>query len=138
LKYSGSKLLIRELPSIFDGSARAKAQPQDDSKATLAPKVPLCDLYHTRNITRSTILQYLILVLWGVTCIKWCGALVVLATKSLTYCWPNLVTMCACMCVQWFTFFSLCKSHFSLQKVVLILIISKFTSEYGIWYLCRM
>lgn len=38
--YSGSKLLIRELPSIFDGSARVKAQPQDDSKATLAPKVP--------------------------------------------------------------------------------------------------
>lgn len=35
----GSELLIHELPSIFDGSARAKAQPQDDSKATLAPKV---------------------------------------------------------------------------------------------------
>ncbi|KAE8022018.1 hypothetical protein FH972_007858 [Carpinus fangiana] len=35
----GSKLLIRELPSIFDGSARVKAQPQDDSKATLAPKI---------------------------------------------------------------------------------------------------
>jgi hypothetical protein len=38
---AGSKLLIRELPSIFDGSAREKAQPQDDSKATLAPKVVL-------------------------------------------------------------------------------------------------
>jgi len=36
---SGSELLIRELPSILDGSARLKAQPQDDSKATLAPKV---------------------------------------------------------------------------------------------------
>uniref|UniRef100_A0A2C9WJR1 methionyl-tRNA formyltransferase n=1 Tax=Manihot esculenta TaxID=3983 RepID=A0A2C9WJR1_MANES len=35
----GSKLLIHELPSILDGSARAKAQPQDDSKATLAPKI---------------------------------------------------------------------------------------------------
>ncbi|KAI4346959.1 hypothetical protein L6164_007817 [Bauhinia variegata] len=35
----GSKLLIRELPSIFDGSARVKAQPQDHSKATLAPKI---------------------------------------------------------------------------------------------------
>ena len=36
---AGSELLIRELPSILDGSARLKAQPQDDSKATLAPKV---------------------------------------------------------------------------------------------------
>ncbi|PWZ31500.1 Methionyl-tRNA formyltransferase [Zea mays] len=35
----GSKLLINELPSILDGSAKDKAQPQDDSKATLAPKV---------------------------------------------------------------------------------------------------
>ncbi|KAF8100008.1 hypothetical protein N665_0233s0010 [Sinapis alba] len=35
----GSKLLIRELPSIFDGSAKLKAVPQDDSKATLAPKI---------------------------------------------------------------------------------------------------
>ncbi|XP_058087354.1 uncharacterized protein LOC131234465 isoform X5 [Magnolia sinica] len=35
----GSKLLIRELPSIFDGSAKLKAQVQDDSKATLAPKI---------------------------------------------------------------------------------------------------
>ncbi|PKI58040.1 hypothetical protein CRG98_021533 [Punica granatum] len=35
----GSTLLIRELPSICDGSAQAKAQPQDDSKATLAPKI---------------------------------------------------------------------------------------------------
>ncbi|KAJ9173015.1 hypothetical protein P3X46_016193 [Hevea brasiliensis] len=35
----GSKLLIHELPAIFDGSARANAQPQDDSKATLAPKI---------------------------------------------------------------------------------------------------
>ncbi|KAJ1284819.1 hypothetical protein BS78_03G234700 [Paspalum vaginatum] len=34
----GSKLLINELPSILDGSAKEKAQPQDDSKATLAPK----------------------------------------------------------------------------------------------------
>ncbi|XP_019182422.1 PREDICTED: uncharacterized protein LOC109177509 [Ipomoea nil] len=35
----GSKLLIQELPSIFDGSARAKAHAQDDSMATLAPKI---------------------------------------------------------------------------------------------------
>ncbi|XP_010922507.1 uncharacterized protein [Elaeis guineensis] len=35
----GSELLIRELPSILDGSAKLKAQPQDDSKATLAPKL---------------------------------------------------------------------------------------------------
>ncbi|PIA63737.1 hypothetical protein AQUCO_00201228v1 [Aquilegia coerulea] len=35
----GSELLIRELPSIIDGSARLKAHPQDDSKATLAPKL---------------------------------------------------------------------------------------------------
>ncbi|XP_060672403.1 uncharacterized protein LOC107416264 [Ziziphus jujuba] len=35
----GSKLLVRELPSIFDGSAKVKAEPQDDSKATLAPKI---------------------------------------------------------------------------------------------------
>ncbi|VFR00941.1 unnamed protein product [Cuscuta campestris] len=35
----GSELLIRELPSILDGSARVKAQEQDDSIATLAPKI---------------------------------------------------------------------------------------------------
>ncbi|CAL9239552.1 unnamed protein product [Arabidopsis halleri] len=35
----GSKLLIRELSSILDGSAKSKAVPQDDSKATLAPKL---------------------------------------------------------------------------------------------------
>ncbi|KAJ8759412.1 hypothetical protein K2173_006932 [Erythroxylum novogranatense] len=35
----GSKLLVHELPAIFDGSAKLKAQPQDDSKATLAPKI---------------------------------------------------------------------------------------------------
>ncbi|XP_073060551.1 uncharacterized protein [Primulina eburnea] len=35
----GSKLLIRELPSIFDGSAKTKALAQDESKATLAPKI---------------------------------------------------------------------------------------------------
>ncbi|KAF1897011.1 hypothetical protein Lal_00034713 [Lupinus albus] len=39
LFYKGSELLIGELPSIFDGSARVKAYPQDDSKATLAPKI---------------------------------------------------------------------------------------------------
>lgn len=37
--YVGSKRLIHELPAIFDGSARLKAQPQEDSQATLAPKV---------------------------------------------------------------------------------------------------
>ncbi|XP_040381705.1 methionyl-tRNA formyltransferase isoform X2 [Oryza brachyantha] len=35
----GSKLLLRELPSILDGSAKEKAKPQDDSKATHAPKL---------------------------------------------------------------------------------------------------
>lgn len=35
----GSKLLLQELPSIFNGSARKNAQEQDDSKATLAPKI---------------------------------------------------------------------------------------------------
>ncbi|KAI3939076.1 hypothetical protein MKX01_001944 [Papaver californicum] len=35
----GSELLIRELPSILDGCAREKAQPQDDSKATHATKL---------------------------------------------------------------------------------------------------
>ncbi|MBA0674362.1 hypothetical protein Goari_015965, partial [Gossypium aridum] len=33
-----SKLLICKLPSIFDGSAKVNAEPQDDSKVTLAPK----------------------------------------------------------------------------------------------------
>ncbi|KAG4191185.1 hypothetical protein ERO13_A07G076300v2 [Gossypium hirsutum] len=35
----GSKLLICKLPSIFDGSAKVNAEPQDDSKVTLAPKI---------------------------------------------------------------------------------------------------
>ncbi|XP_024314737.1 uncharacterized protein LOC100845293 isoform X2 [Brachypodium distachyon] len=35
----GSKLLLHELPSVLDGSAKQKAKPQDDSKATLAPKM---------------------------------------------------------------------------------------------------
>ncbi|CAI9110606.1 OLC1v1010662C1 [Oldenlandia corymbosa var. corymbosa] len=35
----GSELLVRELPSIFDGSALTKAEAQDESKATLAPKI---------------------------------------------------------------------------------------------------
>ncbi|CAM0882179.1 unnamed protein product [Alopecurus aequalis] len=35
----GSKLLLDELPSVLDGSAKQKAMPQDDSKATLAPKM---------------------------------------------------------------------------------------------------
>ncbi|XP_071731291.1 uncharacterized protein [Rutidosis leptorrhynchoides] len=35
----GSELLLQQLPSIFDGSARTKAREQDDSKATLAPKI---------------------------------------------------------------------------------------------------
>ncbi|XP_028785534.1 uncharacterized protein LOC114741434 isoform X2 [Neltuma alba] len=39
LFFEGSKLLVRELASIFDGSARVKAQPQDHNKATLAPKI---------------------------------------------------------------------------------------------------
>lgn len=33
--------MIRELPSILDGSARRKAEAQDESKATLAPKVKI-------------------------------------------------------------------------------------------------
>ncbi|KAL4576377.1 hypothetical protein LXL04_012470 [Taraxacum kok-saghyz] len=39
LIHTRSKLLLQELPSIFDGSARNNAQEQDDSKATLAPKI---------------------------------------------------------------------------------------------------
>ncbi|CAM8981399.1 hypothetical protein QQ045_030407 [Rhodiola kirilowii] len=35
----GAELLIEELPSLFDGSAIVKAKPQDDSKATHAPKL---------------------------------------------------------------------------------------------------
>ncbi|KAL7131743.1 hypothetical protein ABFS83_12G024800 [Erythranthe nasuta] len=35
----GTKLLISELPSIFDGSAKSKALPQDESRTTLAPKI---------------------------------------------------------------------------------------------------
>ncbi|KAH9610163.1 hypothetical protein KSS87_011794 [Heliosperma pusillum] len=35
----GSGLLVHELPSILDGTASNKAQPQNDSNATLAPKV---------------------------------------------------------------------------------------------------
>ncbi|RZS00667.1 hypothetical protein BHM03_00030414, partial [Ensete ventricosum] len=35
----GSAILLRELPSIFDGTARLKAQQQDHAKATMAPKV---------------------------------------------------------------------------------------------------
>ncbi|KAL9231291.1 hypothetical protein vseg_006536 [Gypsophila vaccaria] len=35
----GSELLLRELPSILDGTASIKAQPQDDSNATFAPKI---------------------------------------------------------------------------------------------------
>ncbi|CAD5196034.1 unnamed protein product [Musa acuminata subsp. malaccensis] len=35
----GSTILLRKLPSIFDGTARLKAQPQDHTKATMAPKL---------------------------------------------------------------------------------------------------
>uniref|UniRef100_A0A0E0C6C6 methionyl-tRNA formyltransferase n=1 Tax=Oryza meridionalis TaxID=40149 RepID=A0A0E0C6C6_9ORYZ len=35
----GSKLLLHELPSILDGTAKEKAKPQDDSKITHAPKL---------------------------------------------------------------------------------------------------
>lgn len=35
----GSKLLMQRLPSMFDGSAKVNAESQDDSKATLAPKI---------------------------------------------------------------------------------------------------
>lgn len=45
LSCAGSKLLIRELPSILDGSAEKKAQPQDESKATKAPKVSLVEIF---------------------------------------------------------------------------------------------
>ncbi|XP_039021850.1 methionyl-tRNA formyltransferase-like [Hibiscus syriacus] len=37
--YSRSKLLVHKLPSIFDGSPKVNAEPQDDSKVTLAPKI---------------------------------------------------------------------------------------------------
>lgn len=46
LNHVGSKLLIHELPSIFDGSAKVKACLQDDSKATLAPKVLHYSVFH--------------------------------------------------------------------------------------------
>ncbi|KAI4321366.1 hypothetical protein MLD38_034756 [Melastoma candidum] len=39
LFHEGSKLLVRELPSLLDGSAQKKAKPQDEGKATLAPKI---------------------------------------------------------------------------------------------------
>ncbi|CAN0897437.1 Methionyl-tRNA formyltransferase [Linum grandiflorum] len=35
----GTKLLMHELPSLFDGTANEKAEPQDDSNATPAPKI---------------------------------------------------------------------------------------------------
>ncbi|KAL2603239.1 hypothetical protein R1flu_008804 [Riccia fluitans] len=35
----GSDLLLREMPFVLDGTAKEKAQEQDHSKATLAPKV---------------------------------------------------------------------------------------------------
>ncbi|CAA7397629.1 unnamed protein product [Spirodela intermedia] len=35
----GSEILVREIPAISDGSAKLKAQVQDDSEATLAPKL---------------------------------------------------------------------------------------------------
>uniref|UniRef100_A0A7N0V6L5 methionyl-tRNA formyltransferase n=1 Tax=Kalanchoe fedtschenkoi TaxID=63787 RepID=A0A7N0V6L5_KALFE len=35
----GSELLIQEIPSLFDGSAILKAQPQDEARATHAPKL---------------------------------------------------------------------------------------------------
>lgn len=47
LLFSGSELLIHELPSIFDGSAREKAKAQDESNVTLAPKVALLQLLST-------------------------------------------------------------------------------------------
>ncbi|KAK7381319.1 hypothetical protein VNO78_33928 [Psophocarpus tetragonolobus] len=39
LFYRGAKRLIGELPSILDGSARVKTRCQDNSQATLAPKI---------------------------------------------------------------------------------------------------
>ncbi|KAL2900405.1 Methionyl-tRNA formyltransferase, partial [Bienertia sinuspersici] len=39
LYFIGSKLNLHELPSIMDGTTRTIAQFQDDSKATLAPKI---------------------------------------------------------------------------------------------------
>ncbi|KAG0455124.1 hypothetical protein HPP92_024130 [Vanilla planifolia] len=39
LFHLGANLLIHEIPSILDGTAKFKAQAQDDSKATLAPKL---------------------------------------------------------------------------------------------------
>ena len=34
-------MLVREMPAISDGSAKLKAQAQDNSRTTLAPKVTL-------------------------------------------------------------------------------------------------
>lgn len=59
---AGSELLIRELPSIFDGSARVKAQPQDHSKATLAPKVVLVLIMLLGSETETETIFLLILV----------------------------------------------------------------------------
>lgn len=41
----GTSLLLRELPAILDGSAKLKATPQDDSRASHAPKVSSTPYY---------------------------------------------------------------------------------------------
>lgn len=57
--FAGSDLLIRELPFIFDGSAKLKAKAQDNSKASLAPKVSLCIyLSYTMLSMHALILRY--------------------------------------------------------------------------------
>ncbi|KAE8802818.1 Methionyl-tRNA formyltransferase [Hordeum vulgare] len=45
--HARSKLLLDELLSVLDGSAKQKAKPQDDSKATLAPKMNLDESWLT-------------------------------------------------------------------------------------------
>lgn len=62
--YVGSELLIRELPSIFDGTARARAQPQDDSKATLAPKVRLMLGSYPINMTVDNKKKHSYMMIW--------------------------------------------------------------------------
>lgn len=60
--------MIRELPSIFDGSAKVKAQPQDDSKATLAPKVHLAVEMTSMILDNQYLTNYSAAADWGPIC----------------------------------------------------------------------
>ncbi|KAL2900404.1 Methionyl-tRNA formyltransferase, partial [Bienertia sinuspersici] len=54
----GSKLNLHELPSIMDGTARTIAQFQDDSKATLAPKIAPIASHRLIKTLLSCIIRY--------------------------------------------------------------------------------